>query len=298
MNNKNSQNMPEISIGMPVFNGEAFLEKRLKSILEQSFENFELIISDNASTDKTEEICKTFQKSDKRIRYIRQSKNKGVTWNLNFVLKESKGEFFMWAAVDDMISPQFVEKNYEILQNNEKIVASISKIEPLFSIDEKGNRDNYSKLIQNLRDSTRPRSVFSISGTFDEKVRKYLRSSSCQVIYSLFRRKELSTCFHESFIGNDWAVFLNVLKYGDLHVLDDVLMYEYQSGITGKGIIKGLKHYENNWFTKIFPWYPLTKWCMKNLERRIFLKNLDYFVQLNLEGIGSYIIDKVRNKYE
>ena len=295
MNEEFFLNKPEISIGMPVYNGEKFLKKRLESILNQTFKNFELIISDNASTDKTDEICKDFMNNDKRIRYIRQRENKGVTWNLNFVLKEAKGEFFIWTAVDDMISPKFLEKNHEILKNNENYVASISKIESIINLDEKKDDDFFSKLTINLRNSTRPRSVFTISGTFDEKVRSYLRKSSCQVIYSLFRRKELSTCYHESFIGNDWIVFLNILKYGDLHVLNDVLMFEYQSGITGKGIIGAMKHYENNWCSRAFPWYPLTKWCLKNLGRKIFLKNLDYFIQLNFEGFVSLVIDHLRN---
>jgi len=72
-------------------------------------------------------------------------------------------------------------------------------------------------------------------------------------------------------------------------------MFEYQSGITGKGIISGMKHYENNWFTRIFPWYPLTRWCMKNLGKKIFFKNFDYFIQLNFEGFISLILDNLRN---
>jgi len=294
MTEKLIQKMPEISIGMPVYNGGKFLKKRLESILEQTFENFELIISDNASTDNTNEICKGFMNKDKRIRYIQQNQNNGVTWNLNYVLKESKAEFFMWAAADDMISNDFLEKNYKILKNNKNYVASISKINPIINIDEIREKDFFSKLRDGLRDNSRPRTVFTIKGSFDEKVRLYLRKSSCQVIYSLFRRKELSTCFHEPFIGNDWTVFLNILKYGDLNVLDEVLMLENQSGITGKGIISAIDHYENDLFSRIFPWYPLTKWCLVNLGKKMFLKNLDYFIQLNIEGVVSLAIDYLR----
>jgi len=294
MTKKNNEKIPEISIGMPVYNGEKFLKKRLKSILDQTFENFELLISDNASNDKTSEVCREFMNKDKRVRYIRQNKNKGVTWNLNFVLKESKAEFFMWAAADDMISDDFLEKNYKILKNNNNYVASISKIDPIININEIEERDFFSKLKNNLREKSRPRSVFSIKGNYDEKVRSYLQKSSCQVIYSLFRRKELSTCYHESFIGNDWTVFLNILKYGDLNVVDEVLMFENQSGITGKGIISAMDHYENNFFSRIFPWHPLTKWCFMNLGKKVFLKNLDYFVQLNIEGGISLAIDYLR----
>jgi len=68
--------------------------------------------------------------------------------------------------------------------------------------------------------------------------------------------------------------------------------------MTGKGIKNAMKHYENNWFSRLFPWYPLTKWCLKNLGIKIFLKNLDYFIQLNLEGFVSLIIDHLRGSKE
>src|SRR5207245_5286947 len=119
---------PRVSVGLPVYNGEKFLRKRLDSVLEQTFENFELIISDNASTDATLVICMEYSKKDKRIRYIRQEKNMGLTWNFNFVLQEAKGEYFVWAAVDDHWYPTFLEKNVKNLESNKNIVGSISKV--------------------------------------------------------------------------------------------------------------------------------------------------------------------------
>src|SRR5574337_492447 len=121
---------PKVALGMPVYNGEKFLRRRLDSLLTQTFTDFELIISDNASTDSTSHICEKYAKKDGRIRYIRQKKNMGVTWNFNFVLREAKSKYFAWVASDDIISKDFIEKNLQILESNNNFVASISKITP------------------------------------------------------------------------------------------------------------------------------------------------------------------------
>ena len=77
--------MPLISVGMPVYNGEAYLRDALDSLLSQTFRDFELIISDNASLDTTEAICREYAGSDSRIRYIRQTENLGAAANFQFV---------------------------------------------------------------------------------------------------------------------------------------------------------------------------------------------------------------------
>ena len=100
----------KISIGLPVYNGDKFIRNALDSILSQTFGDFELIISDNASTDSTSVICQEYMKKDPRIRYIRQENNMGGLWNLNFVLQEASYEYFMWAAVDDYWLSTFIEK--------------------------------------------------------------------------------------------------------------------------------------------------------------------------------------------
>lgn len=101
---------PVISIGMPVYNGEKNIKEALDSLLSQTFKDFELIISDNASTDATESICMEYANRDKRIRYIRQAQNNGALINFNLVLELASGEYFMWAASDDVWSKDWVEK--------------------------------------------------------------------------------------------------------------------------------------------------------------------------------------------
>ncbi len=97
----NSAKIPKVSIGMPVYNGERYLHNVLQCLLAQTYTNFELIISDNFSTDSTKAICKEFCNRDARILYHCQSENIGAANNFLFVLNQARGEFFMWASCDD-----------------------------------------------------------------------------------------------------------------------------------------------------------------------------------------------------
>ena len=101
MNNRKES--PEISIGLPVYNGEKYIKYAIDSVLKQNFSNFELIISDNASNDGTAKICSEYAKNDCRIKYIRQEKNIGAIPNFKFVLDKASGRYFKWLAHDDYI---------------------------------------------------------------------------------------------------------------------------------------------------------------------------------------------------
>jgi len=99
-----------VSIGLPVFNGEAFISEAIESLLAQTHSNFELIVSDNASTDKTIDIVEGYARNDSRVRLIRQVENKGATDNYLFTLSEARAELFMWASHDDIWDYQWIEK--------------------------------------------------------------------------------------------------------------------------------------------------------------------------------------------
>lgn len=106
-----------VSIGMPVYNGEKYIRDALDSLLGQSYKDFELIISDNASTDSTEKICRQYAWKDARVKYFRQPKNLGAAANFRFVLDQANGAYFMWAACDDKWSPDWLERMREALGN-------------------------------------------------------------------------------------------------------------------------------------------------------------------------------------
>lgn len=118
---------PRLSIGLPVFNGEKYLEKALDSILNQTYRNFELIISDNASTDNTPNICRAYATKDVRIKYYRNKRNLGASLNFNRVFNVSSGEYFKWAAHDDILSPEYLSKCISILDQDPSIVLCHSK---------------------------------------------------------------------------------------------------------------------------------------------------------------------------
>jgi len=115
-----SATVPTVSIGLPVYNGENYVQEAIDSILGQSYSDFELIICDNASTDKTAEICEQAAEKDSRVRYVRNEKNMGATWNFNRTFELSQGEYFRWAGHDDRIDPTFIEKCLAALQEREK----------------------------------------------------------------------------------------------------------------------------------------------------------------------------------
>ena len=92
----------KLSVGLPVFNEEKHLEETLISILNQSYRDFELLISDNNSTDSTRKIIKNFLKTNRRLRFIENKNNIGMINNFNLVFKESKGKYFMWAGAHDI----------------------------------------------------------------------------------------------------------------------------------------------------------------------------------------------------
>ena len=93
----------KVAIGLPVFNGEKLIASTLECLLRQTYGDFELIISDNASTDRTEQICREYAERDSRIRYLRQPENLGAVPNFNRVFEISDSQYFKWAAVDDQV---------------------------------------------------------------------------------------------------------------------------------------------------------------------------------------------------
>ncbi len=106
---------PKVSFGLPVYNGERYLNECLDCLLGQTYQDFEIVISDNASTDDTESICRSYADRDSRIQYHRQTVNRGANWNFNQVFKLSRGEYFKWAAVDDLCASNYVERTIEVL---------------------------------------------------------------------------------------------------------------------------------------------------------------------------------------
>lgn len=113
---------PKVSIGLPIYNGARCLVEALDTILAQTFEDWALIISDNASTDETARICRAYEARDARIRYVRNARNVGANRNHNMAFRLASGRYFKWAAADDAWGPSFLARCVQALDTNPSAV--------------------------------------------------------------------------------------------------------------------------------------------------------------------------------
>jgi|SRR5690554_237706 len=131
-----------ITIGMPVFNDVDFIEESILSVLNQSFSDFELIISDDGSSDGSADICKQYAEKDSRVRYVRQAKNLGISKNMEWLLNQSKNKYFVWAGDDDLMDELYIETLFNALENDPHCVSAFT---PCYLIDE--NNKPWSELL-------------------------------------------------------------------------------------------------------------------------------------------------------
>jgi glycosyltransferase involved in cell wall biosynthesis len=175
--------MHPIAIGLPVYNGEAFLSQTLESLLSQTMADFELIISDNDSRDGTQEICYKYAKMDSRIKYSRTSRLIRPGENYNRTLHLSSSKYFKWAAHDDICEPTFLERCYQCLEEDPSVVLAYSKVR---IIDFAGNA---------LQDYTYKLNTDSsnVAERFGALVRANHRIHGAYEIFGLIRRETLES---------------------------------------------------------------------------------------------------------
>ncbi len=303
-----NNHVPKVTIGLPVYNGEFSLRRAINSVLKQSFTDFELIISDNDSTDLTLKICEEYSNKDDRITFVKQNTNMGPLYNFYFTLEKARGTYFVWIAHDDYWHPDFLLENVNVLDNQKNVVCSIGKVKTFDKLQE--NKINeasvkYPKLIENYVISRRNQMIsvtYPVSGSYDKKIRQFLKNTgSNSRFYGLFRREILQKCFIKSdFIAVVNAIFLNLLKYGDLYEVDKILLFRFNQGSSTTGIINQSRLYNKNLLTTIFPYIPFNSWCLENIGQKNVLKNLDIFTRLNIGGIiflGIDLILKIRDRF-
>jgi glycosyltransferase involved in cell wall biosynthesis len=129
--------LPTVSIGLPVYNGDRYLGEAVESILAQTFSDFELILSDNASTDGTAHICRTYAQRDCRVRVHRNVQNVGASRNFNLCADLAAGKYFKWAAHDDTLAPDYLARLIEPLERDPSVAVSHCNV---CIIDENGRR--------------------------------------------------------------------------------------------------------------------------------------------------------------
>jgi glycosyltransferase involved in cell wall biosynthesis len=207
---------PRVSIGLPVYNGARHLEATLDALLCQDFSDFELIISDNASTDATEAICRSFAARDPRIRYLRQPENIGGARNFGFVLDQAKASYFMWAGHDDRFAPSYVSRMLEALDRNPGAVLACSQIRFIGPADE------------DLPEWKGFPNLHTVGLSRAERVRQMFRRTGWYAIYGLSRPEHLRRAgIAEAVFGHDVRALMRLLLLGDIVCVDDVL-FEYR----------------------------------------------------------------------
>lgn len=157
--------MSLVSIGMPAYNGEQCIRRALDSLLVQDYNNFELIISDNASTDATLQICKEYAGSDNHIRIHTHPHNVGSLANFKTVLEIASGKYFMWAACDDYWLPEFISTLIKELEKHPEAGVAMCAVERVYedgtlfdTIRFKGNDDPNSRThYQMMKSLTSPK---------------------------------------------------------------------------------------------------------------------------------------------
>ena len=300
--------IPKVTIGLPVYNGELSLSQSIDSVLKQSFTDFELIISDNASTDSTLKICEKYLNKDSRITLVKQNKNIGPLWNFYFILEKARGNYFVWLADDDYWHPDFLLENVSVLDNHKNVVCSIGKINPFDKLPKNGIKEEsvkYPKLAENYVMNRRNQMIsvtFPVSGSYSKKIRQFLKNTGATSrFYGLYRKEILQKCFIKSdFVAVVNAIFLNLLKYGDLYEVDKILLYRFNQGSSTTGIINQSRLYNKIPLGTIFPYISFNSWCLKNIGLKNVLRNLDIFARMNVGGFLFFGIDlilKIRNRF-
>lgn len=265
--------MPRLTIGLIIYNGADSARTCINSLLAQTYEDFELLIFDNGSTDGTSEICAAYAAQDHRVRHVRHDQTIPQSTNFRGVLMAAQTELFMWAADDDIWGPRFAELCIAALDANPQAVAACTRV--LFTYPDGTQR--------------MARGTFPIQGTPEQRVKTYLSNPRDSArLYGVYRTPALQRSYPAdiNMYGYDWVVVCMSMLAGDhLEVADQQLV---RSGhMPGKYFEKYSRHFVRDpgltgWLSYFFPLLPLTKELKRSLPRSIWSSVLWKLLRLNL----------------
>jgi glycosyltransferase involved in cell wall biosynthesis len=201
--------IPMVSVGLPVYNGENYVAEAIESVLAQTFGDLELVIHDNASTDRTAEICQAYAARDRRVLYFRNPRNLGAAPNYNLAWSRARGRYFKWLAHDDRMLPDYLASTVRRLEETPDAVVCNSVIR---YIDEQGEP------IGIYNSGLAKASVGSPAARFRSLV---LQSHSCVDFFGLIRREAMTDSLrHGVFHGADRAFIAQMALRGRLLQID------------------------------------------------------------------------------
>lgn len=205
--------MPLVSVAIPVYNCERYIAESIESLLNQTYGDFELVISDNASTDNTESICRRYAALDKRVRYVRRSENIGGPANFRHVFSLCGGKYHKWSTADDHWHREFLREAVAVLDAQPDVVLCYPKTQ---LIDADGKRiEDYDDNLELASDSPRQR--------FRDL---YSRIGLCNAHLGLLRRDAmLKTRLIAGYQASDVEFLAEMALIGKFHVLPNVRFY-------------------------------------------------------------------------
>lgn len=199
---------PRLTIGLPVYNGEAYLAETLENLLAQDFTDFELVVSDNASTDATAGIVESFAARDSRIRTVRNDRNMGAAYNYNRLVRDSRAELFKWAGYDDLLEPSFVRSCVAALDANPAAVIAFPQAT---IIDGAGRRIRAYEEKLNVVASRAWRRVASFAWRFN----------LCNACFGVMRRDAMTgTGLIRPYLSSDVTFLAEMAALGSFDLVD------------------------------------------------------------------------------
>lgn len=253
--------MSKVFIGMPAYNGVRFIEKAINSLIAQSFEDWQLLISDDCSNDETGQVVQKFTKIDSRIIYYRQEKNIGMFPNFKFVLDKANGEYFMWVAHDDIREKDYLKVCVEKLENNKNLGFATTV---LATIDSSGKTLVEEKDLLKL--SGRPGFLSVARYVFQPEI-----LGKCNLMYGLFRIsviRDVWTAYPQRHVwGQDYMFSLALISRFGIYVDERILFKKRIGGFSDpKTPTDNLKNKPKNPKNQMFPFGRFIQYFKGHME--------------------------------
>jgi glycosyltransferase involved in cell wall biosynthesis len=204
---------PRVSIGMPVYNSERYVAEAIESHLRQTFRDFELVITDNSSTDRSGDICRAYAARDPRIRYHLNRENVGAGGNFCRCFALSQGDYFRWTPSDDVVGPELLELCLEVLERDPSVVLAYPRTRLI---------DGEGRILQDYDEN-----LHVTDGSPSVRFKKVVRNLRlCNVQYGLVRRDVLArTGLMRSYTGGDIPLIHELSLYGKFYEVPEHLFY-------------------------------------------------------------------------
>lgn len=219
--------LPKVFVGMPVYNGERFIEQAIASIRAQTLRDFVLLIADNASQDGTEAICRGHAADDSRIRYVRHPQNIGAPGNWNYVLDHAQGTYFKWATANDTIAPEMLAKCAAALDARPDAVLAQGRT--VLVDEDSGAQQHYSKDLAIVGDRPSQRLLELVRGLA-------LNNGQSGLIRLDILRK---TRKERSYPNGDVALMAELALHGKFDVLPELLLMRKMGATTFARMLTG-----------------------------------------------------------